>query len=207
MVLKAVHLQFECTRFLGILLKGAFWFNWSGVGLRVCMSNQFPWWWSCCRWEDHTMQSSLTSETSLGQYCGCPVAVVVDSPWPHGLQHARLPSPSPSPRVYSDPCPSSRWCRPTVSTSVVPFSSCPPSFPAAGSFPMSQLFSLGGQNIGASASASVLPMNIQGWFPLGWTGLISLLFKGLSKIFSNTAVRKHQFFSTLPSLWSNSHII
>ena len=138
MVLKAVHLQCECTRFLEILLKGTFWFNWSGVGLRVCMSNQLPWWWSCCWREDHTMKSSLTSKTSLGQYCcGCPVAVVADSLQPHGLQHASLPSPSPSPRVYSDPCPSSRWCHPAVSSSVVPFSSRPHSFPASGSFQMS----------------------------------------------------------------------
>ena len=101
---------------------------------------------------------------------------------------------------YSNSCPLSQWCHPTMSSSVVPFS-CPQSFPASGSFPMSQLFTSGGQSIGASASASVLPMNIQGWFPLGLTGLISLLSKGLSRIFSSTTVRKHQFFSTQPSLW------
>ena len=125
---------------------------------------------------------------------------------PHGLQHARLPCPSPSPRVCSDSCPSSQWCYPTISSSVIPFSSCLQSFPASGSFPMSQFLASGGQSIGASASASVLPMNIQDWFPLGWTGQISLQSKGLSRVFSNTTVQKHQFFSTQPSLWRNSHI-
>ena len=107
----------------------------------------------------------------------------------HGLQHARLPCPSPTPRAYS--CPSSRWCHPTSSSSVVPFSSCLQSFPASGSFPMSQFFTSGSQNIGASASASVLPMNRQDWCPLGWTGWISLLSKGLLRVFSNTTVQKH----------------
>ena len=103
-------------------------------------------------------------------------------------------------------CPLSRWCYPTNSSSVIPFSFCLQSFPASGSFPMSQFFTRGGQSIGASASASVLPVNIQDWFPLGWTGLISLLTKGLSRVFSNTTVQRHQFFSTQLSLWSNSHI-
>ena len=115
---------------------------------------------------------------------------------PHGLQHPRLPCPSPTPRVGSNSCPSSRWCHPTISSSVVPFPSCLQSFPASGSFPMSQLFTSGGQSIGVSASTSVLPMNIQDWFPLGWTGWISLQSKGLSRVFSNTTVQKHQFFST-----------
>ena len=122
--------------------------------------------------------------------------------WPHGLQHVRLPCPSPSPRLCLNPCPLSQWCHPT---SVTPFS-CPQSFPASGSFPVSQLFPSGGQSIGASASASVLPMNIQDWFPLEWTGLISLTSKGLSRVFSSTTVQKHQFFSTQPSLCSTSHI-
>ena len=115
---------------------------------------------------------------------------------PQGLQHARLPCPSPSPGICSNSCPSSRWCHPTISSSVVLFSSCLQSFPASGSFLISQFFSSGGQSIGVSASASVLPMNIQDWSPLGWTGWISLQSKGLSRVFSNTTVRKHQFFST-----------
>ena len=127
-------------------------------------------------------------------------SVVADSLWPHGLQHARPPCPSPIPGVYSNSCPLSQWCHPTVSSSVVPFSSCLQSFTASGSFPMSWFFSSGGQSIGVSASASVLPMNIQDWFPLGWTGWISLQSKGLSRVFSNTTVQKHQFFGTQLSL-------
>ena len=128
--------------------------------------------------------------------------------WPHGLQHAMLPGPSPTPRAYSNSCPSSQWCHPTISSSVIHFSSCLQSFPASGSFPVSQFFASGGQSIGASASASesVLPMNIQDWFPLGLTGLISFQSKGLSRVFSNTTVQKHQFLSAQLSLWSNSHI-
>ena len=128
-----------------------------------------------------------------------------DSLRPHGLQHTRPPCPLPTPGVYSNSCPLNWWCHPTISSSVVPFSSLLQSFPASGSFPMSQLFVSGGQSIGVSASASVLPMNIQGWFPLGFTDLI-LLSKGLSTIFSSTTVWKHQFFSIQPSLWSNFHI-
>ena len=127
-------------------------------------------------------------------------SVVSDSLWPHGLQHARLPCPSPTPRVYSNSCPLSQWCHPTISSSVTPFSSCLQSFPASGSFQMSQLFTSGGQSIGVSASTSVLSMNIQDWFPLGWTGWISLQSKGLSRVFSNTTVQKHQFFGTQLSL-------
>ena len=126
--------------------------------------------------------------------------------WPHGLQHARLSCPSPTPRVCSNSYPSSWWCHPTISSSVVPFSSCLQSFSASGSFPMSQFFPLGDQSIGVSGSASVLPMNIQGWFPIGWTGWISLQSKGFSRVFSNTTVQKHQFLSAHLSLWSNSHI-
>ena len=124
---------------------------------------------------------------------------------PHGLQHARLPCPLPTPGVCSNSCPSSQWCHPTISSSVIPFS-CFQCFPASGSFLMSWLLASGSQSIGASASASVLPMNIQSWFPLGLTGLISLLSKGLSRVFSSTTVWKHQFFSAQPSLQSKSHI-
>ena len=125
---------------------------------------------------------------------------------PHGLQHSRPPCPLPTPGVYSSSCPLSQWCHPTISCSVVPFSSCPQSFPASGSFPMSQFFTSGGQSIGVSASASVLPVNIQDWFPLGFTGWISLQSKGLSRVFSNTTVQKHQIFRAQLPLYSNSHI-
>ena len=124
----------------------------------------------------------------------------------HGLQHARPPCLSPIPRACSNSCPLSQWCHPTISSSVIPFSFCLQSFPASGSFQMSQFFTSGGQSIGFSASASVLPMNIQDWFPLGLTGLISLQSKGLSRVFFNTAVQKYQFFSSQLPLWSNSHI-
>ena len=133
-------------------------------------------------------------------------SVVSGSLWPHESQHARLPCPSPTPGDYSNSCPLSRWCHPTISSSVVPFSSCPQSFPASGSFQMSQVFTSGGQSIGVSASASVLPINTQDWSPLGWTDWISLQSKGLSRVFSNTTVQKHQFFDPQLSLWSNSHI-
>ena len=124
----------------------------------------------------------------------------------NGPQQARLPCPSPTPRACSKSCPLSQWYHPTISFSVVPLSSCLQSFPASGSFPVSQFFTSGDQSIGASASASVLPMNIQDWFPLGLTGLMSLQSKGLSRVFSNTIVQKHQFFGAQPSLWSKSHI-
>ena len=124
----------------------------------------------------------------------------------HRLQHTRLPCPSPVPGVYSDSCPLCRWCHPTISSSVSPYSSCLQSFPASWSFPVSQFFTSGGQTIGISASASVLPMNTQDWFSLRLTGLISLQFRGLTRVFSNTTVQKHQFFSAQPSLWANSHI-
>ena len=120
-------------------------------------------------------------------------SVVSDSLRPHEPQHTRPPCPSPTPGVYPNPCPSSRWCLPSISSSVVPFSSCPRSFPASESFPMSQLFAWGGQSIGVSASTLVLPMNTQYWFPLEWTSWISLQSKGLSRVFSNTTVQKHQF--------------
>ena len=125
---------------------------------------------------------------------------------PNESQHARPPCPSPTPVVYPNSCPSSGWCHPAISFSVVPFSSCPQSLPASESFPMSQLFAWGGQSIGVSALASVLPMNTQDWSPLEWTGWISLQSKGLSRVFSNTTVQKHQFYGTQPSSQSNSHI-
>ena len=121
-------------------------------------------------------------------------SVMSNSLWPHGLQYTRLPCPSPTPWDYSDSCPSSRWCHPTVSSSFVPFSSHLQSFPASVSFLINQFFKSGGQTIGVSASASVLPMKIQDWFPLGWTGWIPLQSKGLSRVF-NITVQKHQFFS------------
>ena len=136
--------------------------------------------------EDYLQEDHFSSVTQ-----SCPT--LCD---PHGLQHPRLPHPSPTPRACSNSCPSSQWCHPTISSSVVPFSSCPQSFPASGSFPKSQFFTSGGQSIGVSASTSVLPMNIQDWFSLGWTGWISLESKGLSRVFSNTTVQKHQFSGT-----------
>ena len=132
-------------------------------------------------------------------------SVVSDSLWPHGLWHARPPCPSPTPGVYSNSCSSSHWCHLIISFSVVPFS-CPQSFPASESFQMSQFFTSGGQSIGLPNSASVLPMNIQDLFPLGWTGWISVQSKGLSRVFSNTTFQKHHFFGTQLSSQSNSHI-
>ena len=133
-------------------------------------------------------------------------SVVSDSLRPHESQHARPPCPSPTPGVYPNSCPLSQWCHPAISSSVVPFSSCSQSLPASGSFPMSQLFAWCGQSTGVSASASVLPMNTQYWSPLWWTGWISLQSKGLSKVFSNTTVQKHKFFSAQLSSQPNSHI-
>ena len=133
-------------------------------------------------------------------------SVVSDSLQSHGLQHTRFSCPSSTPRACWNSCPSSWWFHPTISSSVIPFSSCLQSFPASGSFPVSQHFALGDQIIGASASVSVLPMNIQDWLPLGLTGLISLKCKRLLKVFSNTTVQKHQFFGAKLFLWSSSHI-
>ena len=142
---------------------------------------------------------------------GFPVSVqfsrlVFDSLWPHESQHARLPCPSPTPGVHSNSRPSNQWCYPAISSSVVLFSSCPQSLPASESFPMSQHFAWGGQSTGVSALASFLPKNTQDWSPLEWTGWISLHSKGLSKVFSNTTVQKHEFFGTQLSSQSNSHI-
>ena len=149
----------------------------------------------------HTNRSSVQFSRSF----------VSNSLWPHELQDSGPPCPSQTPSVYPNPCPSSRWWHPAISSSVIPLSSCPQSFPALGTFPMSQLFSWGGQSIGVPASTSVLPMNTQDWSPVGWTGWISLQSKRLSRVFSNTTkcfdVQKHQFFSAQLSSPSNSHIL
>ena len=133
-------------------------------------------------------------------------SVMSNSLWPHESQHDRPPSPSLTPTVHSNSCPSSRWCHPAIKSSVIPFSSCPQSLPASGSFPMSQLFTWSGQSTGVSALASFLPKKSQGWCPSEWTGWISLQSTGLSRVFSNTTVQKHQFFTTQLSSQSNSHI-
>ena len=133
-------------------------------------------------------------------------SVVSNSLRPHGPQHATPPCPSPTPGAHPNPCPLSRWCHPTISSSVVPFCFWLQSFPASGSFQTSQLFASGSQSIGVSASTSVLPMNTQDWSSLGWTGWISLQSKGLSRVFANTTVQKHQFFCAQLSSQSNSHI-
>ena len=150
----------------------------------------------------------IISRSPLHMPSGCQFScsVVSDSLPSHGLQQARFPCPSSSPGPYSKSCRSSWWCYLTISSSVIPFSSCLQSFKASGSFQRSHFFASGGQSIGVSASASVLPMNIQDWFPLGWTVWISLQSKGLSRVFSNTIVQRHKFFSTQLSLWSNSPI-
>ena len=131
--------------------------------------------------------------------------VISNSLWPHGLQHARPLCPSPSPKVCPSSCPLHQWCHPIISSSYTLFSFCPQSFPSSGTFPMSQLFASDDQNTGVSASASVLPMSMQSWFPLRLTGLTFLLSRRLSGVFSSTIVRRHQFFCVLPCLWSNSH--
>ena len=152
---------------------------------------------------NHCIIFAMTTHEQL-LFLSC--TVVFNSLWPHGLQDARLSCPSPSPRACSDTCPLSWWCHPNISSSVVSFSSYFQSFPASEYFPKSLVFASGGQNTGVSASASVLQMNIHDWFPLGFTGLISLQSKGLSTVFSNTTVWKYQFFNPQPSLWFNSHI-
>ena len=157
---------------------------------------------------DFNFQCTLFSFSKLYLFSSVQFSrsVVSDSLWPHELQHARPPCPSPSPGVHSDSCPSSWWCHQTISSSVVPFSSCPQSLPASESFPMTQLFSWGGQSTGASALASFLPKKSQGWSPSEWTGWISLQSKGLSRVFSITIVQKQQFFSAQLSSPSSTHI-
>ena len=158
----------------------------------------------CQNWHtidgEHSVSMLVITQSLVSSSVKFSHSVMSNSLGPHGLQHAKPPYPSPAPRVYSNSCPLSRWYHPTISSSVMPFSSCLQSFPASGSFPMSQFFVSGGQSTGVSASASVLPMNIQDWFPLWWTGWISLQSKGLSRVFSNTTVQKHQFFGTQLSL-------
>ena len=156
--------------------------------MTVCHLNCLIWWNSMMPSPSLAfgLKSSLNVINSV-QFSG---SVVSNSMQPHGLQHARLPCPSPTPGACSNSCPLIRWCHPTFSSFAVPFSSCPLSFPASGSFPMSQFFTSGGQSIGGAASATVLPINIQDWFPIGWTGWISLQSKGLSRVFSNTTAQK-----------------
>ena len=163
---------------------------------------------SCCVCR-HNMNMLVVSNTVIGwflrkylQFSSVQFSrsVVSDSLPPHELQHARPPCPSPTPSVHSNSCPSSRWCHPAISSSVVPFSSCPQPLPASGSFPVSQLFTSGGQSTRVAALTSVLPMNTQDWSPLGWTRWISLQSKGLSRVFSNTTVQKHQCFCAQLSL-------
>ena len=144
------------------------------------------------------LQHSLWSPYILSVQFSC--SVVSDSLQPHDMQHTRPPCPSPTPGVYPNSCPLSRWCHPAITSSIIPFSSCLQYFPTSGSLQMSQPFAWGGQSIGVSASTSVLPTNTQDWFPLGWTGWISLQSKGLSRVFSNTTVQKHQFFCPQLSL-------
>ena len=150
--------------------------------------------------EERSSKKRTSSEPTIVSSVQFSCSVMSDSLRPHGLQHTRPPCPSPILGAYSNSCPWSWWCHPTISSSVIPFSSCLQSFPALGSFPMSQLFAWGGQSIGVSASASALPKNTQNWFPLGWTGWISLQSKGLSRVFSHITVRKHQFFGNQLSL-------
>ena len=159
-----------------------------------------------CSWRSYCQAWSLAPGNTRLQDVSVQFShsVVSDSLWPQELQHARPPCPSPTLGVHPNPCPSSRWCHPAISSSVIPFPSCPQSLPALGSFPMSQLFVWGGQSTGVSAS--VLPKNTQDWSPLGWTSWISLQSKGLSRVFSNTTLQKHQFFGAQLSSQSSSHI-
>ena len=181
-----------------ILVPFHFWWSLSMLRFRKCFSNFF------------TYVPFSSPKRSLRNHVLPSVqfsrSIMSDSLQPHELQHARPPCPSPTPGVHSNLCPSSQWCHPAISSSVVPFSSCPQSLPATGSFPMSQLFTWGSQSTGVSALASFLPKNTQGWSPLEWTGWISLPSKELSRVFSNTSVQMHQFFSTQFSSLSNSHI-
>ena len=155
-------------------------------------------------WQSHV--STITVPCRRLQFSSVQLLNCVRIFAPHESQHAKPPCPSPTPGVYLNSCPSSRWCHLAISSSVIPFSSCPQSLPASGSFPVSQLFASGGQSIGVSASTSILPMNTQDWSPSGWTGFISLQSKGLSRVFSNTTVQKHQFFGAQLSSQSDSHI-
>ena len=169
--------------------------------LWICCSStilgSFPFWGFSTDFFSCLFCSLLTYQLRSVQFS---LSLMSDSLQPHGLQYTRLPCPSPAPGTCSNTCSLSQWCHPTISFCVVPFSPCLQSFPASRSFPVTQFFASGGQSIGASGSTSVLPMNIQGWFPLGWTGWISLQSKGLSRVISNTTVQKHQFFGAQLSL-------
>ena len=173
--------------------------------VNILVVNHYSWWEliQACHESDDSFSLNFTVQFSSVQFSR---SVVSDSLRPHESQHARLPCPSPTPGVHSNSHPSSWWCHPAISSSVVPFSSWPQSLPASESFPMSQLFAWGGQSTGISASASFLPTNTQDWSPSEWTGWISLQSKGLSRVFSNTTVQKHQFFGAQLSSPSNSHI-
>ena len=166
--------------------------------LRDCISSRAPWGFSkAC---DGFELDLISFHCLFWLQVQFSRSVVSDSLWPHESQHAKSPCPSPTSGVHSNSCPSGRWCHPAISSFIIPFSSCPQSFPTWGSFPMSQLFPWGGQSIGVSASTSGPPMNTQDWSPLWWTGWISLQSKGLSRVFSNTTVQNHQFFSAQLSL-------
>ena len=180
------------------------------------MGKQWKQWQTLFSWAPRSLQM-VTAAIKLKDVCSLEEklwptsvqfshSVMFNSLWPHELQHTSPPCPSPTRGVHSNSCPLSQWCHPAISSSVVPFSSCPQSFPASGSFLMSQLLAWGGQSTGVSALASFLPKKSQGWSPLEWTGWIILQSKGLSRVFSNTTVQKHQFFGTQLSSQSNSHI-
>ena len=186
-------LALNVAQWFSILWWAQLWSDWclNPASLRMSVLSNLPV--NICMWD-------LTISVQFS------CSVVSDSLQPHESQHARPPCPSPTAGVYPNSCPSSRWCHPAISSSVVPFSSCPQSLPASESFPMTQFFAWGGQSTGVSALASFLPMNTQGWSPSEWTGWISLQSKGLSRVFSNITVQKHQFFGTQPFLLSGSHI-
>ena len=160
-------------------------------------------WWVRIRHTYHKFAISGIDGTTSYQFSSVTQSCL--TLWPHESQHARPPCPSPTPGVHSDSCPSSQWCHPAISSSVIPFSSCSQSLPASESFPMSQLFAWGGQSTGVSALVSFLPKKSQGWSPLEWTGWISLQSKGL-RVFSNTTLQKHKFFGALPSSQSNFQV-
>ena len=190
----SVHEIFQARRLEWVAIpfsRGSFWpTDWTQVS---CIAGRFFTIWA-------------TRESLYWQSVQFSLSVVSDSLRPHELQYARPPCPSPTPGINSNSCPSSWWCHPAISSSIIPFSSCSQSLPASESFPMSQLIAWDAQSTGVSALASVLPMNTQNWSPLGWTGWISLQSKGLSRVFSSTTVQKHQFFGAQPSSQSNSHI-
>ena len=187
-------LQARILEWLSCPLQGIFLTQVSNLGLLHCRQILYHW------ITREAQNTSFRSDQIRLVSQSCPTLR------PHESQHARPPCPSPTPGVHSDSHPSSQWCHPAIWSSIIPFSSCPQSLPASESFPMSQLFTWGGQSTGVSALASFLPKKSQGWSPSEWTGWISLQSKGLSRVFSNTTVQKHQFFGAQPSSQSNSHI-